>query len=111
MTISERCWKADQSWKYEHVFATDDGQRLRTSIVRNSNDFQSYGRIDRWDGSQWREVLTRDISEMEPEVIKLSPYSAFSATAATFSESADVMEEIALDIVRIIPTRVNLGRI
>ena len=99
-TISERIWSADQSWNYERVHSTEDGQRLRTTIRRNAYDNQSYGKVERWDGAKWQIVLTRTIDEMEDRVRELS-YTAHRSQVHTdlFSASALLMEVEAEQIV------------
>jgi len=50
--LNERVWNSDQSWNLERVLSFGE-HRLRLRIRHNAYDFQSYGRIERWNGDQW----------------------------------------------------------
>jgi len=98
--ISERVWNQDQSWEYEHVFNLNDGDHImRTTIRRNAYDAQSFGKVERWDGAEWKLVLTRSIDEMEDEVIGLS-FVERGISSHIFDESAYAMELAAWEIVK-----------
>lgn len=98
-TISERVWNSGQSWHYEHTFAFKDGQRCRSTIRRNAYAAQSFGKVERWDGSQWREVLSRSVGELGEAVRELA-YVDKGISCSHFSESAHGMEMEAWEIVK-----------
>ncbi len=49
---------------------------LRVRIRWNSHEFQSWGKIERWDGTEWREVATRIGDDLEcHHPVKMAKYS------------------------------------
>lgn len=97
-SISERVWKSDQSWNFERVSVLVDLQRLRCVIKRDAYDFQSYGKVERWDGDKWQIVLTRSIGELDDEVTAIS-YVQARVSNMKFHGSALAMERAAMLIV------------
>jgi len=67
-TISRRTWNAAQSWNYEElleiVFPTGSA-KLRLTIRSNAYVDQSYGTLERWDGSRWQQVVHRAGVELQ----------------------------------------------
>jgi hypothetical protein len=55
LTITRTLTRSEQSWQLLHVFQVGQ-QRFRVEIKRDAYDFQSWARIERWDGQRWREV-------------------------------------------------------
>jgi len=93
-TISERCWCANQSWNYEHLF-TVEGNSLRVSIRRNAYDAQSYARVARFDGSKWQPVASRSIGECSCRGIS---YVSTDVECQSFLADATTLEEEAIAI-------------
>lgn len=54
-SINVQCTKLQQGHRYTEVLALGP-HKLRVDIRRDSYDFQSSAKIERWDGDQWREV-------------------------------------------------------
>lgn len=58
--IDTRDFQANDSWCRTALIsftALDAAEhKLRISIRYNAYDFQSYGRIDRWNGSEWKQL-------------------------------------------------------
>lgn len=65
-----------QGYTVERVYEVRDQtgkqHKLRTHIDRDSYDFQSHYRVERWDGTQWQRV-TAILGEARPDMP--SPYS------------------------------------
>lgn len=96
-TISERCWNANQSWRYEHTVRV--GQTvLRISICRNAYDFQSWGKVERWDGAKWQQVVYKAIEFLRCSALS---YAKPGATEADFSDDALDLEGEACAILGI----------
>lgn len=47
--------KGQQDVTYQELII-DGGERLRIRIRSDSYKFQSFGRVERWDGAKWQEV-------------------------------------------------------
>lgn len=43
----------------------DDDHKLKATIKRNAYDFQSYATVDRWNGEEWKRVVSFDILKLE----------------------------------------------
>lgn len=58
-TINERIWNQSQSWHYERIFKFGCGgilHKLRTTIRHNACREQSWAKIERWDGNEWKQI-------------------------------------------------------
>lgn len=54
--ISDRTWRGQQSWNRERIMQTASGTRLRFYIHCDAYDFQSYGKVELWDGTKWHQI-------------------------------------------------------
>lgn len=48
--------KASQGYRYTELTTAANGDRLRVVIYSDAYDFQSYARVERWDGEKWQNV-------------------------------------------------------
>lgn len=62
--ISERIWNADQSWYFERTVQVGV-VKLKVKIRRNAYNDQSYARVERWNGEEWKIVVTAPITECQ----------------------------------------------
>lgn len=92
--ISERVWHGEQSWCFERIEEVG-GHRLRTKIRHNAYDFQSYARIDRWDGAEWKTLHT-----IPGQSLKLYPYVVRETpnVAKVFESDATELMRVALAV-------------
>ena len=89
--------KGGQDYVLERVYARDNGDRIRVRIKRDSYDFQSYATADRWDGTQWQNVVRMD--GVHPTMAALPSYATRderSRNAALENLVEDLLEEVAL---------------
>ena len=63
-TISERTWNANQSWNYEWL-GKAGSHSVRVVIRRNAYDDQSFAKVDRFDGSAWKTIVSKAITFCE----------------------------------------------
>ena len=63
--IGEWMWHADQSWRYKVLVATCRKDRLEVHVRRDAYDYQSFARVDRWDGDEWQMVTSWPIENCE----------------------------------------------
>jgi len=68
-TLYAQAAKKSQSLEYVE-YAEHAGQRWRARFKRDFYEKQSFGVAERWDGSQWREVLS-----CSPSRLKLGGHS------------------------------------
>lgn len=57
--LDERLWNAQQSWSYEAIYELTSGRdvhKIRIYIKRNAYDAQSHLKVERWDGSEWKQM-------------------------------------------------------
>jgi hypothetical protein len=97
--ISERCWKANQSWYYEKVIAFASNTRsfkLKVDIRRNAYDDQSHARVYQWDGTKWQLVVKYPIRDC---VCQHLDYTMMNVTADSFSTDTLYLLKEALQIV------------
>lgn len=92
--IDEQFSKGQQSWDYIAIRKVAD-HRLRVRLHRDAYDFQSYARVERWDGSKWHEVATRPIKTC---ACHAASYVA-AADIALFRTDAETLFALALAIV------------
>jgi hypothetical protein len=72
--------------------------RLRVRIDRDSYDFQSSAKIEKWDGTKWQEVASRHYSQMKtPERLCYRPEPP---TLADFKDDRDYLLKVGREIVR-----------
>lgn len=58
-TLDEKTFTTDrQSYTLVHIL-TVDGSVLRATVKRDFYETQSYARVERFDGTQWHEVVTQ----------------------------------------------------
>lgn len=76
--------KGKQSLDYTALWQLG-AHKLRVKRRRDSYDFQSWARIERWDGSAWQEVATIPYSSMSED----SYYSRESIIRPTPAELQD----------------------
>lgn len=51
-------------WTHQSLYRVEEtGERLRVTIRRDFYEFQSYAKLERWDGEQWQEVVHKHGSE------------------------------------------------
>jgi hypothetical protein len=63
-TISERVYQQNQSWYFERTVLIG-GEKLKVEIRRNAYDDQSYGRVMKWDGNEWKQVVHSPIQLLQ----------------------------------------------
>jgi len=63
-TIDRQIAQGRQSINFTEVIEFD-GHKLRISIKSDSYNFQSYARISRWNGEEWKQVHFIHFSEMK----------------------------------------------
>jgi len=63
-TITSEIGNGGQDVVFTEILALDDGTKLRVSIRSDSYAFQSYARVDRWDGAKWQRVHSIHYSQM-----------------------------------------------
>jgi len=65
--ISQRVWRAEQSWYYDHKFITTAGTRLWVDIRRNAYDHQSWAKGHVFDaiGKQWNLIVSIPIESCD----------------------------------------------
>jgi hypothetical protein len=92
--ISERFYPHSQSLWYERVL-DHKGTRFRVEIRRNAYDDQSWARVDRWNGEEWKRVVHAPISAC---LCKEVSYAARNPTQELFEKDADRLLQEALEI-------------
>ncbi len=95
--ISTDLFHSQQSWYYNRYFKVGD-TKIRTRIRRNAYDFQSYAIVERWNGEEWKEILSRPFSAM---MFKDAPSYAEQLTAEQkgfFEFDADALLLMALEV-------------
>lgn len=50
--IADRTWRGQQSWNRERIVEVG-GSRLRYTVKVDSYAFQSYARVEKWNGDSW----------------------------------------------------------
>ena len=97
--ISERVYNADQSWYFERtVTATKNAKKvkLQVNIRRNAYNDQSYARVKRWSGTEWKNVVDAPITECECKSIT---YVDRLPATGLFKDDADRLLQEAIQIV------------
>jgi hypothetical protein len=93
--IDRNLARASQSLTLTDIVAAPNGDRLRIRIKSDSYDFQSYARIDRWDGTQWHNVHSIDYANMS------------TATKLSYDPRSDVTD-FAKDRMRLLTAAINI---
>lgn len=86
-----------QSWHYTQTVKVGDA-KFRTRLKRDAYDFQSYAVIERWNGDEWKEVISRPLSTM---LFKDVPAYAEQLTAeqkGLFEFDADALLLMAIEV-------------
>lgn len=101
-TIVEQCNAGHQSLDYSLITkivkargGPQKEHKLKIEIKRDSHDFQSYGRVSHWTGSQWMPIANMDIRNLES--FKLS-YVMKDVTKKSFAQDVDKLITIAMQI-------------
>lgn len=98
IVILEDLEHSQQSWNYTKVVKVGD-TRFRIRLRRNAYDFQSYAIVERWNGEEWKQVLSRPISEMLCKEIGYYEELLTAEQKGFFEFDADALLKIALEIV------------
>ena len=95
-TISERVFNADQSWYFERIILLPNTDKVKINIRRNAYDFQSWARVSRWNGEEWKNVVDAPITEFNCHKIS---YVDKGITTKHFDEDAGKLLMEAMKIV------------
>lgn len=90
--------QSQQSWFHTQVFKVGD-TKLRTRICRNAYDFQSYAKVERWNGEEWKEVATRPISELLCKDVGYYEQTLTAEQKGFFEFDAEVLLNLAIAII------------
>ena len=93
-TISESFTKRRQSLVYARTLNAN-GAKFRISVKRDSYDFQSHGKIDRWDGDKWHRVHAVPYPDLA--CLEVSPYDR-SPDRTPFEEDAAALYRVAMAV-------------
>jgi len=97
--LYERVWNGEQSWFLERIFASGN-HRFRMKFRFNAYVDQSYGRIERWDGGQWR-----DVHSIPGECLGSGPrYVEKNVSAKSFPQK-DIDELISVALAVVAPSK------
>lgn len=112
--IHVRFWRERQSYAEERILVLQredaqgrDSHTLRATLKEDASPTQSFARVERWDGSQWQEVVTQR-GETFPRVrgpyrAGVMPFYGHADEAAIRSEIEAVLApliELATKVVR-----------
>jgi len=99
-TISTRVFNQDQSWVFQRtveIKARKNAKHtLRINIRRNAYDNQSYAKVERWNGTEWKNVVNAPITECECKGIS---YVDLNISARHFERDAERLVKEAEAIV------------
>lgn len=90
VVISDRVWNGSQSW-YREVVETFRDHKLRLTVRCNAYDMQSYGRVERWDGTAWHEVHSIPGEQLKSEI----SYVEKGVTADRFDNDMHELRRVA----------------
>lgn len=71
--IQDDLWNTGHDWILETIVDARS-HRLRVKIRRNFYDEQSYGLVEAWSGSEWKQVVRRPIAVMHTLAVRASNY-------------------------------------
>lgn len=98
--ISEQVYNENQSWYFERVVEVKakGGKKhvLQIDIRRNAYDNQSYAKVKRWNGEEWKQVIHQPISRCECKGIS---YVQGGIRVSHFENDAKRLMEEAVQIV------------
>ena len=94
--VSESVNKSGQSVVYGEVLRVDD-HMLRFAIKSDAYDFQCYARVERWSGSEWKNV--HSIHHASMQTAGSLAYLPRPATASAFATDRDELLRVALAII------------
>lgn len=89
---------SQQSWHYTQLVKVGD-TKFRIRLRRNAYDFQSYAVIERWNGEEWKEVLSRPIREMLCKDVHYYSEQLSSEQKGFFEFDAEALLLLALEVV------------
>lgn len=99
-TISTRVYNQDQSWYFQRTAEIkargNKKHTLRVNIRRNAYDNQSYAKVERWNGTEWKNVVNAPITECECKGIA---YVDNGISARHFEKDSDRLVQEAESIV------------
>lgn len=90
-------YHTQQAWHYTQTVKVGN-TKFRTRLKRDAYDFQSYAVIERWNGEEWKEILSRPFSAM---MFKDAPSYAEQLTAEQkgfFEFDAEALLQLATQV-------------
>jgi len=98
-TITSEIGKGSQDVLFTRVVRLTDGTKLRVKIRSDSYDFQSYARVHRWDGTEWKLVHSVHYSKMATPA---GLYVRFNRVAdSTFKKDLDELLRVASAVLEV----------
>lgn len=94
-TISTQTYNENQSWYHKRVVVVDE-RRFKVHIRRNAYDFQSFAKVELWNGSEWKGVYSEPITACACKSIS---YVQSGITDTAFEEDFMRLLLVAAEIV------------
>ena len=89
--ISDRTWQGQQSWNRE-IIENIEGRRVRLTVKVDAYDFQSYGRAELWNGSEWKKV--HSIPGQQLSAFKKVSYVSRSCPPTSFDNDLNELRAV-----------------
>lgn len=83
-TIDRGIARGSQSLIYTELAETSEGDKVRIVIQSDSYRFQSFAKVERWDGSEWKRVW-----QIEPGNMQTEPGLVYKRQSGVYDFTAD----------------------